>query len=131
MAGVQNPPLLNASLMEQADVGFSVNAVLAAEADVLNLAVAGTRYVVRNLILKSVDPGAETITVRLYLLVNDGLVEVDSFVIDTNNWGTYHSLMDMFARPELVGEEIKVTVQATAAGSYAQTGQYSYATAYD
>ncbi|GAI89329.1 unnamed protein product, partial [marine sediment metagenome] len=102
---------------EQEDVSFNVNAVLAAEADILNLAVADTRYIVRSLRLKCVDPGAETVTVRLYELINDaGPLEVDSFAITNANFATYHSLMDMFGLPHLAGDELQITVQATAVG---------------
>ncbi|MBA7557022.1 hypothetical protein ES705_49751 [subsurface metagenome] len=59
--------------------------------------------------------------------MNDALTEVDSFVINNANFGTYHSLMDMFGLPYLAGDELQVTVQATAAGPYAVTGQYSHA----
>ncbi|MBA7485438.1 hypothetical protein ES707_20984 [subsurface metagenome] len=112
---------------EQEDVPFNVNAVLAAEADILNLAVADTRYIVRSLRLKCVDPGAETVTVRLYELINDaGPLEVDSFAITNANFATYHSLMDMFGLPHLAGDELQITVQATAVGPYAVTGQYSH-----
>jgi len=112
---------------EQEDVAFNVNAVLAAEADILHLTAADTRYIVRSLRLKCVDPGVETVTVRLYELVNDaGPLEVDSFLITNANFGTYHSLMDMFGLPHLAGDELQVTVQATAAGPYAVTGQYSH-----
>lgn len=112
---------------EQEDVAFNVDAVLAAEADILHLAVADTRYIIRSLRLKCANPGVETVTVRLYELVNDGLVEVDSFDITAANFGTYHSLMDMFGLPHLAGDELQVTVQATAAGPYEVTGQYSHA----
>ena len=111
---------------DQADVAFNVNAVLAAEADILHLAAADTRYIVRSLRLKCVDPGVETVTVRLYGLVNDVLTEVDSFAITVANFATYYSLMDMFGLPHLAGDELQVTVQATAAGPYAVTGQYSH-----
>jgi len=112
---------------EQADVAFNVDAVLAAETDILHLSATDTRYIVRSLRLKCVDPEANTVTVRLYELVNDVLTVVDSFVIDNSNFGTYHSLMDMFGLPHLAGDNLKVTVQASAGGPYAVTGQYSYA----
>ncbi len=131
MAGVANPPLLNAILHEEVDVAVDVEAILASETNVLNLVVASTRYVVRSLFLKSVNPGAETITVRLYALIDDVLTEVDSFAMTTDNYTTFQSLMDMFGLPQLVGDSVKVTVQASAVGPYAITGQYSYATAYD
>ncbi len=111
---------------EQADVAFDVPAVLAAEADILHLDDADTRYIVRSLRLKCVDPGAETVTVRLYELVDDVLTEVDSFIITNANFGIYFSLMDMFGLPHLAGDELQVTVQATAVGPYACTGQYSH-----
>jgi len=111
---------------EQEDVAFDVPAVLAAEADILHLDDADTRYIVRSLRLKCVDPGAETVTVRLYELVDDVLTEVDSFIITTANFTTFFSLMDMFGLPHLAGDELQVTVQATAVGPYAVTGQYSH-----
>lgn len=112
---------------EQADTVVNITAIAASETDVLNLAAAGTRYIVRSLRLKCADPGANTVTIRLYGLVNDVLTEVDSFVIDTGNFGTYQSLMDMFGLPHLAGDNLKVTVQASAGGPYAVTGQYSHA----
>lgn len=112
---------------EQADVAVNITAIAASETDVLNLAVANTRYIVRSLRLKCADPEANTVTVRLYELVNDVLTEVDSFDIDSTNLGTYHSLMDMFGLPNLASDELKVTVQASAGGPYAVTGQYAHA----
>jgi len=111
---------------EQADVAVNVNATNAAETDVLNLAAANTRYIVRSLRLKCADPGANTVTVRLYELVNDVLTEVDAFAITAANFGTYHSLMDMFGLPHLAGDRLQVTVRASAGGPYAVTGQYSH-----
>jgi len=120
---------INSGFQEQADVAVNINAILAAETDVLNVAVAGTRYIVRSLRLKCADPGANTVTVRLYELVNDGAIAVQSFDITGANFGTYLSLMDMFGLPYLAGDNLRVTVQASAAGPYAVTGQYSHATA--
>jgi len=117
------------AFLEQADTAVTINAVLA-ETDVLDLSVADTRYIVRSLRLKAVDPGVgETITVRLRELINDVSTIVDTFTIDTNNFGTHHSLMDMFGVPHLAGDDIHVTVLASAAGPYAITGQYSHAKA--
>lgn len=116
------------TFLEQADTPVTINAVLA-ETDVFDLSVADTRYIVRSLRLKAVDPGAETITVRLRELINDVSTIVDTFTIDTNNFGTHHSLMDMFGVPYLAGDDIHVTVLASAAGPYAITGQYSHAKA--
>ena len=117
------------TFLEQADTPVTINAIAASETDVLDLSVADTRYIVRNLRLKSADPGANTVTVRLRELVNDVSTIVDTFTIDTDNFGTYHSLMDMFGVPDLTGDDIHVTVQASAGGPYAITGQYSHAKA--
>jgi len=116
------------TFLEQADTPVTINAVLA-ETDVLDLSVADTRYIVRSLRLKAVDPAPQTITVRLRELINDVSTIVDTFTIDTNNFGTHHSLMDMFGVPHLAGDDIHVTVLASAAGPYAITGQYSHAKA--
>ncbi|KKK82678.1 hypothetical protein LCGC14_2801010, partial [marine sediment metagenome] len=48
--------------------------------------------------------------------------------ITTANFGTYHSLMDMFGLAHLAGDDLQVTVRASAGGPYAVTGQYSHAT---
>ena len=112
---------------EQADAAVNINAVNTGETDVFHLSAADTRYIVRSLRLKCADPGANTVTVRLYELANDVLTEVDSFDIDSTNFATYHSLMDMFGLPHLAGDELQVTVKASAGGPYAITGQYSHA----
>ncbi len=118
-----------ASLKEQASVAISDIAPIAPLVfNILNLVTANTRYVVRSLRIKTVDPSPNTITVRLYELVNGALTEVDSFVINGTNYGTYHSLMDMFGLPELAGDNLKVTIEASAVG-YATLAQYSYASA--
>ncbi len=112
---------------EQADTAVNINAIAASETDVLHVSAADTRYIVRSLRLKCVDPGANTVTVRLYELVNDVLTEVDSFDITNTNFATYHSVTDMFGLPHLAGDELQVTVRASAGGPYAVTGQYSMA----
>ncbi|MFA5401216.1 MAG: hypothetical protein WC359_12285 [Dehalococcoidia bacterium] len=122
-------PDLASSLKEQADVPVTINAIAAAETNILNLAAAGTRYSVRSLRLKCANPGANNVRVRLYELVNDVATVVQTFDITGVNWTTYFSLMDMFGLPELTGDQLRVTVQATGGGPYAITGQYSYATA--
>ena len=120
---------LNSGFQEQPDTAVTITAIVAGETDVLNLAVAATRYLVRHLRLKSADPGVNTVTVRLYELVNDVATVVDTFSITTANFGTYFSLMDMFGVPHLAGDNLRVTVQATGGGPYAVTGQYSWASA--
>lgn len=120
---------INSGLQEQADTAINITAIAAGETNVFDLSVAATRYVIRSLRLKAADPGANTISVRLYELINDVSTVVTTFTIDTNNFGTYHSLVDMFGVPHLAGDNLKVTVQASAGGPYAVTGQYSHALA--
>lgn len=111
---------------EQANVAVNITAIVASETDVFDLNAANTRYIVRSLRLKAVDPGANTISVRLRELINDVSTIVDTFTIDTTNFGTHHSLADMFGVPHLAGDDLQVTVQCSAGGPYAITGQYSY-----
>jgi len=112
------------------DVPVTINAILASETDVFDLTVSGFSYMVDSLRLKSVDPGAETITVRLYELINDVETAVDTFTITTDNYTSHFSLMDMFGMQHLTGDNLRVTVQATAAGPFAITGQYHYGLTY-
>jgi len=111
---------------EQADTPVSITAIAASEVTVLDLSVASTRYRVLSLRLKAADPSTETMTVRLYELINDVLTVVDTCPIDAANWGTYHSLMDMFGIPHLAGDNLKVTVQMSGGAGVAVTGQYSH-----
>ena len=120
---------INSSFQEQLDTVVDINAILAAETNVFALSVPGTCYIVRSLRLKCEDPGANTVSVRLYELVNDVATAVDTFEIDSANFATYHSLMDMFGLPQLSGYNLRVTVQASAGGPYAVTGKFSHATA--
>jgi len=117
------------AFQEQADTAVNINAILASETDVFDLNVAGTRYIIRNLRLKCANPGADTVTVRLRELVNNVSTIVATFDITAANFATYFSLMDMFGVQYLAGDDLQVTVQASAAGPYAVTGQYSHATA--
>ena len=111
---------------EQADAGFSEN-ITAAETFIVTLNAANTRYILRNLRIKSADPTiANTITVRLYTLINTVEIAVDSFIITNANFGTYFSLMDMFGVPHIAGDSIRVSLQGSAAGPYVVTGQYSH-----
>ncbi|MBA7526485.1 hypothetical protein ES705_18647 [subsurface metagenome] len=89
----------------------------------------GRRYCLRHLRIKAwADPVANTMTVRLYEYFAGGLVEVDSFDIDTGNWLTYHSLMDMFGIPEVHSDAIKITCQMDA-GTLEVKATYCYAEA--
>lgn len=118
---------ITAIFHEQEDTPVNVNASNAGETTILDLSVAGTRYIVRDLILKSADPGANSVTVKLYKLVNDVQTAIVSFPITTATFANYFCLMDMFGVPHLAGDNIKVTVTANAVGPYAVTGQYSHA----
>jgi hypothetical protein len=113
----------------KAEVAVNTTATNGAETNIFNLATAGFHYTVEKLRLKCADPGANTVTVRLYELINGASVEVDSFAITTVNFGTYFSLMDMFGVDHLVGDNLKVTVRASAGGPYAVTGSYVYRSA--
>jgi hypothetical protein len=114
-----------------------ITATNAAETDVLNLHTELTiaiptyhmHYTVEKLRLKCADPGANTVTVRLYELINGASTEVDSFAITTVNFATYFSLMDMFGVDHLAGDNLKITVRASAGGPYAVTGSYAYRSA--
>jgi hypothetical protein len=84
------------------------------------------RYTVDKLRLKCADPGVNTVTVRLYELINSVLTQVDSFDITTANYATYFSMMDMFGVNHLSGDNLKITVQTSAGGPYVVTGSYVY-----
>jgi len=114
---------------QQPAVAVSVAANIAA-VDIFDLNTAGVTYMVNSLILKAADPGAETITVKLKELINDVSTVVDTFAITTANYATYFSLYDMFSRHHLAGDDIQVTIEASADNAYALTGQYQYAQAY-
>lgn len=119
---------------QQAAVVIDEDATNAGETFVLDLSVAGFSYMVNNLRFKSDDPGANTVTVRLYELINGGAVLVDSFDITgggagVGNWETYHSLMDMFGVANISGDDIGVTIEVSAGANVACTGQYQYALA--
>jgi hypothetical protein len=109
-----------------ADIAVNITAVSGSETNVFNLSAANTRYIVRHLRLKFADPSTETVTVRLYELINNVLTVVDTFTVDNTNFGTYFSLMDMFGLSHLAGDNLKVTVQVSGGAGVAVTGQYLY-----
>ncbi len=117
-------------LKEQPDVPLNITAVNTGETNVLLMNTASTRFLIRDLVLKCADPGANTITVRLYKLVNDVLLLVNTFDITqagVNPFGNFYTLTDMFGIPTIGGDNIQVTVRASAGGPYVVTGQYSHA----
>jgi len=116
-------------LSQQPDVAINTNANIAA-VDILDLNTAGLTYMVNNLIIKSADPGANTVTLTLYELVNDASVAVDTFDITTANYTNYFSLYDMFSRHHLSGDDIQITLTCDADGNHVVTGQYQYAECY-
>ena len=129
-----HPLLVNVKRAYQEDIpdtDFSDTATVT-ETDCIPLELGpqtSRRFCLRHLRIKAqVDPAANTMTVRLYEYFEGGLVEVDSFDIDTGNWLTYHSLMDMFGIPEVHSDAIKITCQMDA-GTLAVKATYSYAEA--
>lgn len=118
------------------EVAVNINAILASETDFLNLALtAGFHWDIKDLVLKAADPGANTIAVRLYQLVNGALTNTHTFTIATagalvrgtsGGFALYFSLDDMFTRQQLADDNVKITVQASAGGPYAVTGAYKY-----
>lgn len=119
-------------LKDQPSVPVNITAILAGETDFLNLSTASHHYAVRGLRLKCADPGANIIIVRLYELINNVLTNVDSYPITgsldpvESTFGTYFSMTTMFGKTNIFGDNIKITVQASAGGPYAVTGQYDY-----
>jgi hypothetical protein len=109
------------------ETAININAITASETDVINFGTTDYyQWTLDKLRLKSVDPGANTVTVRLYELINGALTLVDTFDITNANFATYFSLMDMFGLQNLHGDNLQITVQASAGGPYAVTGSYSH-----
>ena len=109
------------------DYEIDINAINAGETSVVEFV--GTdnwRVDIQKLRIKCADPGANTVTVKLYENRPEGYTEIDSFEITTLNYATYFSLMDIFGIPEISGQYIKITVQASAGGPYRVTGLMTY-----
>ena len=113
---------------EQITVGVSQN-VTDVESDILLLNTPNTRFALRNLRVKCANPGADTVTIRLYEFINGVEILVDTFDITVANFANYFSLMDMFGECQIVGDHIRVAMICSVAGPYAVTGQYNFATA--
>ena len=113
---------------QQGAVPINVTATTGTDT-IFDLSVTNMSYVVNSLRLKAADPGADTITVSLWELINAVSVLVDTFDITTANFTVYYTLMDMFGVPNLTGDDLLVTV-TTDVGSYAVTGQYHYSQCY-
>lgn len=117
-------------VFEQQDAVPINTTVSVVQANIVQLGDSGHSYMLNSVRLKFANPGANTITVRLYEWVNNVETQVDSFSITSANWGTYHSLMDMFGEHHLAGDYIRITAQVSGGGPYALIGQYQYAAAY-
>lgn len=104
----------------------------AAEANVLNLSTSGYSYRVDHLRVKSENPLAQTVSIKLYELVNGASTQVVSFSLTSGVHASYLSLMDMFGVPHLAGDNLKVTAACTsgATSGVNLTGQYSYSKVY-
>ena len=87
--------------------------------------LSGKPYVLRSLVLKAANPGANFVTVALSKLINDVETVTDEFIIDSNNYGSYLELMDMFGDAHIFGDLIKIVCYASV-GTIGVGGQYSY-----
>jgi len=102
-------------LQEQPTVPVNITAIAGSETDFLALVPPG-HYDVRSLRLATDNPAANLIYVRLYELLNGFLTNVDTFEIDSTNYGVFFSLMDLFGLNHLAGASLRVTVQSSAGG---------------
>ncbi len=109
------------------EVPINVTVTNPAETDLLDLSAASHHYTLNDFILKCADPGANTITARLYKLVNGAATLVKSSAgITTANYTSYWTLMDLFGIPSVSGDDIRIAVFVNAGGPYAVTGEYRY-----
>jgi hypothetical protein len=113
---------------QQSVVTGTVNAVVGV-ADIFDLSVAGFSYMVNDLHIKCADPGADTVYVKLYELINAVDTLVSTHTITTVNYATIFSLMDMFGLEHLAGDNLHITVTSSA-GTYAVAYKYHYALSY-
>ncbi len=114
---------------EQPAVAVNITAILASPTNIFDLSTTGYSYKINSLRINAADPGANTIYVRLYELINGSPVLTDTFNITTANYTQYFSLMDMFGVTNLVGDDLMITVQCSADGPYIVTGQYHFSLA--
>lgn len=113
-------------------VPINTTAVVSPGVDVVDLKDTDLKetYCLNSVRFKFANPGSDTITITLSELINDVAVAVDTFTVTTDNYTDYHSLVDMFGLPQIVGDAILINV-TTSAGSYALTGQYHYDISYN
>jgi hypothetical protein len=114
-----------------AATAINATAVVTTGVDLLDLVDTDNKetYRLNNLRIKCANPGADTITISLYELINDTPTVVDTFTVTTDNYTTYFSLFDMFGLTHVAGDDITVNA-TTSAGSYAVTGNYQYDISY-
>lgn len=107
---------------------INTTAVVAPGVDVLDLTDADNKesYRLNGLRLKFADPGAQTVTVTLYELINNVSTAVDTFTVTTDNYTTYYSLVDMFGVPQVCGDDITINATVDGGAGVAVTGQYQY-----
>jgi hypothetical protein len=110
---------------QQLEVPVSIDAINASETDFLNHQELYQTQTILDLVLKSADPGANTVNVKLYRKVNGVMTNTKTFAITTANYTTYFDLVSLFGQNQLVGDAFQITVQATAGGPYAITGSYT------
>jgi hypothetical protein len=115
-----------------AATAINATAVVSPGADILDLVDTDGKetYRLNNFRIKCADPGADTVTITLYELINAVSTAVDTFTITTDNYTTYFSLFDMFGLTHVSGDDITINA-TTSAGSYAVTGNYQYDVSYN
>jgi hypothetical protein len=121
---------------EYPEQAVTINAINASETNFVILApTTGWSWKIKDLVLKSADPGANSVLVRLYQLVNGVLTNTHTFTINTagalvrgtsGGFALYFCLDDMFTKTQLADDSMKITVQASAGGPCAVTGSYKY-----
>ena len=107
------------------EIDFNLAIGSGAETNLLDLISAGKIFILKDIDLKSDNPGVDAITIKLYKNINGVLTQVDSTVIDSTNFSDTQSIMDTFARDDVVSAHIKVTAQ-TSANNYNVIGSASY-----
>ena len=135
---ILNPEIANSGIFhEQAEIDRNVD-VNNGDGDVslldplMSWITTGMHYIIRDMTVKSNDPGVgEAITVKL--IRNDYLgtagTVVGTFNINSANYGSYFTLMDMFGIGSITGDEISVVVASTAVADTTVYVVYSYAEA--
>jgi len=114
---------------------ININAIVGAEIPVIafNGVATDNRFTLNQLYLKSENPVADTILIRLYQLINNIPTIVRQFVITGGgggNWVNYLSLVDMFNLGALFGRYIIITAEVIGVGGpYNILGQYQYQSA--